>query len=72
MGVCQVIGHFLTFAIVIARKLFGEERLVLHTEWDVPATDVPGIGRVHGPLEFLTACAASGLEMGNIPFKTTN
>ena len=71
-GVRQVIGHFLTFAIVIARKLFGEERLVLHTEWDVPATDVPGIGRVHGPLDFLTARAAGGLEMGNITFKTTN
>jgi hypothetical protein len=72
MGVRQVIGHFLTFAIVIGQKLFGEERLVLHTEWDVPATDVPGIGRVHGPLEFLTARAAGKLDMGNITFKTTN
>ena len=72
MGVRQVIGHFLTFAIVIARKLFEDERLVLHTEWDVPATDVPGIGRVHGPLDFLTARAAGGLNMGNITFKTTN
>lgn len=55
MGVRQIIGHFLSFAIVVARKIFDDKRLVLHTEWDVPATEIPGIGRVHGPLDFLTA-----------------
>jgi hypothetical protein len=65
MGVRQIIGHFLSFAIIVARKIFDDERLVLHTEWDVPATEIPGIGRVHGPLDFLTARAAGGLEMGN-------
>jgi hypothetical protein len=64
-GVQQIIGHFLSFAVFIARKIFNDERLVLHSEWDVPATEIPEIGKVHGPLEFLTARAAGGLEMGN-------
>ena len=72
IGVRQIIGHFLTFAIVIARKLLWEERLVLRTEWDVRLWMSPGIGWVHGPLEFLTACGTGELERGNTTIKTTN
>jgi hypothetical protein len=72
MGVRQIIGHFLSFAIVVARKIFDDERLVLHTEWDVPATEIPGIGRVHGPLDFLTARAAGRLEMSNTTISSNN
>lgn len=71
-GVRQIIGHFLSFAIVVARKIFDDERLVLHTEWDVPDTEIPEIGRVHGPLDFLTARAAGGLEMGNTTILSNN
>jgi hypothetical protein len=70
MGVQQIIGHFLSFAVFVARKVFDDERLVLHTEWEVPATEIPGIGKVHGPLDFLTARAAGRLEMGNITIQT--
>jgi hypothetical protein len=68
MGARQIIGHFLTDAVLIARKLFGDGRIVVDREFQVPRTMVPGVGMVNGPLDFLTARAAGGLQMGNNGF----
>lgn len=68
MGVRQIIGHFLAYAVKIARTQFENcERLVVHSEIDVPVVDVPEIGRVKGPLDYLTCRAAGSLPMGKCP-----
>src|SRR5271167_2374811 len=54
MGVRQIIGHFLAYAVDIARLLFDDARLVVNTEVDVPTVEVPEIGNIHGPLDYLT------------------
>ena len=41
------------------------ERLVVHTEIEIPVVDIPRIGKVHGPMDFLTSPAAGGLSMGS-------
>jgi hypothetical protein len=64
MGVRHVIAHFLIHATLIARQLFKEERLIVHSEYDVEKTEVPPIGIVHGPLDFVTSRAAGYLTMG--------
>ena len=64
MGVRQIIGYFLAYAVDIARGLFKMERLVVHTEIEIPVVDIPRIGKVHGPMDFLTSPAAGGLSMG--------
>jgi hypothetical protein len=58
MGVSQIIDHFLAYAVDIARMLFGDERLVVHAEVEVPTVEMPEIGKVHGPLEYFTCRAA--------------
>jgi len=64
MGTCQIIGHFLTYAVEIARHKFGIERLVVHTEVEVQPTMIPEIGSaVHGPLDYITAPAAGRVSM---------
>jgi hypothetical protein len=71
MGVGQIIGHFLAYAVKIARTQFEDsERLVVHSEIDVPVVDVPEIGRVKGPLDYLTCRAAGSLPMGKCPRQT--
>ena len=71
MGVRQIIGHFLAYAVKIARSQFeNSERLVVHSEIDVPAVDVPEIGKVKGPLDYLTCRAAGSLPMGKCPRQT--
>ena len=69
MGVRQIIGYFLAYAVDIARGLFKMERLVVHTEIEIPVVDIPRIGKVHGPMDFLTSPAAGGLSMGSSPIK---
>jgi hypothetical protein len=64
MEVRHVIGHFLIHATLIARKMFKDERLVVHSEYDVIETEVPPIGTVKGPIDFLTSRAAGYLTMG--------
>jgi hypothetical protein len=64
----QIIGHFLTDVVLIARKLFCDERLDVDHEFQVPPTMVLGVGMVNGPLDFLTARAVGGLQMGNNGF----
>src|SRR5579859_6952125 len=41
MGVRNLIGNVLVAAVEIARSLFGNQRLVVHSEWEIPATEVP-------------------------------
>jgi len=69
MGVRQIIGYFLAYAVDLARGLFKMERLVVHTEIEIPVVDIPRIGKVHGPMDFLTSPAAGGLSMGSSPIK---
>lgn len=64
MGVRQIIGHFLAYAVDIARGLFNMDRLVVHTEIEVPEVEIPRIGKVHGPLDYLTCPAGGYLPMG--------
>jgi len=68
MGVRQIIGLFLAYAVKIARSHFeNSQRLVVHSEVDVPVVDVPEIGRVKGPLDYLTCYAAGGAPMRKCP-----
>jgi len=62
-GVRNIIGNILVAAVEIARGLFDNERLALHSEWEVLLTDVPGIGKVHGPVDFVTASVSDGVDM---------
>lgn len=69
-GVRQVIGHFLSYAVLIAREIFQENRLCVQHEYEVTATNIPGIGQVHGPLDFLTGRATGQLNMGDTTIDT--
>lgn len=64
MGVRQIIGYFLAYAVDVARELFNMERLVVHSEIEIPVVDIPRIGKVHGPMDFLTCPAAGTAPMG--------
>lgn len=64
MGVRQIIGHFLAYAVDIARRLFNMERLLVHTEVEIPLVAIPNVGKVHGPMDFLTCPAAGHIPMG--------
>ena len=70
MGVRNIIANFLVAAVEIARGLFDNPRLTLHSEWEVPVTEVPGIGKVHGPVDFVTAPVTGGVDMGMEQIKT--
>jgi hypothetical protein len=39
----------------------------VHHEYEAPPTDVPEIGVVYGPLEYVTSRAAGEVDMGKIP-----
>jgi hypothetical protein len=65
MGSRLIIGHFLAYAVEIAKKKFGLERLCVHSEVEVEATVIPEIHcSVHGLLDYVTAAAAGKLPMG--------
>jgi len=54
----------LAYAVKIAHNLFGDsKRLVVQFEVDIPAVEVPEIGRVKGSLDYLTCHAAGTLPM---------
>lgn len=64
MGVRQIIGHFLAYAVKIAQSHFNDaQRLVIHSEVDLPVVHVPEIGPVKGPLDYLTCYAAGAMSM---------
>ena len=45
----------------------NSRRLVVHSEVIVPVIDVAEIGRVKGPLNYLTCYAAGGGPLSNCP-----
>ena len=68
MGTRKIINLFLDVAVFIARTAFkGEERLVVHHEWDTEPTEIPEIGIVGGPLDYITSRAAGRVNMGYPP-----
>jgi len=68
IGVRQIIGHFLAYAVKIAQNRFKDaKRLVAHSEVDMPAVDIPEIGRVNGPLNYLTCYVAGSMSMNKGP-----
>jgi hypothetical protein len=64
IGARNVINLFLNVAVHIARAVFGEDRLVVHHEVQTDILEVPEVGLIHGPLEFLTARAFGDIPMG--------
>jgi hypothetical protein len=64
MGTRKIINLFLDVAVYIARIVFNEERLVIHHEWETEPTEVPEIGVVSGPLDYVTSRAAGKIDMG--------
>ena len=64
MGTRKIINLFLDVAVYIARIVFGENRLVIHHEWETQPTEIPEIGVVNGPLDYVTSRAAGRVDMG--------
>jgi hypothetical protein len=67
MGTRNVINLFLNVAVYVARIVFHEERLVIAHELDTDPIDVPEIGRVNGPLDYVTARARGTKTMSKPP-----
>ena len=51
MGVRHLICHFLIHATLISRRMFNEERLIVHSEYEVAETEISPIGKLQEPLE---------------------
>ena len=65
MGTKKIINLFLDVAVYVARIVFeGEDRLVIHHEWETEPTEIPEIGVVGGPLNYITSRAAGRVNMG--------
>ena len=63
MGTRNVINVFLNMAVYVARMVFKEDRLVVHHEWDASPVEIPEIGMVGGPLDYVTSRAAGHMDM---------
>jgi hypothetical protein len=63
-GCRSITVRFFEWAILLAREKFDIPRLVLFQQEEVPTTEIPGIGEVHGPLDFVTGTAAGTANMG--------
>jgi hypothetical protein len=63
-GCRTVVARYFEWALHLARVKFEMPRLVVFQEEEVVATDVPGVGEVHGPLDFITGIAAGEAPMG--------
>jgi len=48
-----MINIFPDVAVYIARQVFHEDRLVVHQEYDTVPTEIPKIGIVSGPLDYV-------------------
>jgi hypothetical protein len=46
MEVRHVVGHFLIYITLMARQMFKEERLIVHSEYKV---EIPAMGKLQGP-----------------------
>jgi hypothetical protein len=66
MGTRKIINIFLDVAVYIARQVFHEDRLVVHQEYDTVPTEIPEIGIVSGPLDYVTSRAAGKVNMGKL------
>jgi len=55
---------FLDTAVHIARQIFDEKRLIITQEHPTGPVEVPEIGHVQGPLDYVTGRAAGGKDMG--------
>jgi hypothetical protein len=64
MGTRGVINVFLNMAVYIARGVFNEHRLVIHHEWNSMPIDIPGVGCVGGPLDYVTSRVYGKKSMG--------
>jgi len=65
MGTRNIINLFLDVAVYIARIAFeGEDRLVIHHEWEIEPTEIPEISVVSGPLDYIISRAAGRVNMG--------
>ena len=64
MGTRKIINLFTDVAVYIARIVFNEERLVIHHEWEIETTEIPEIGVVSGPLDYVTSRASGKVNMG--------
>jgi hypothetical protein len=67
MGTRNVIDVFLNMAVYVARKVFQEDRLVIHHKWDASPVEIPGIGAVGGPLDYVTSRAMGKKDMSTRP-----
>ena len=63
-GCRPIIANFLAFAVDAARKAFNNERLVVHSEVQIPNVQIPDVGLVGGKLDFMTACIIGDATMG--------
>jgi hypothetical protein len=54
-GCRPIIAFFLSVAVIQARILFKNERLIVHSEIAVPNVQIPEVGLVCGKLDFMTA-----------------
>ena len=64
MGTRKIINLFVDTAVYIARNVFNEKRLVIYHEWETEPTDIPEVGIVSGPLDYVTARASGKVDMG--------
>jgi len=46
-----IVANFLAFAVESARKIFNNERLVVHPEVQIPYVQIPDVGLVGGTLD---------------------
>jgi hypothetical protein len=67
MGTRNAIDVFLNMAVYVARNVFQEDRLVVHHEWDARPVEIPGIGTVGGPLDYVTSRAMGKKDMSTPP-----
>ena len=68
-----IIGHYLTYAIRLARKEFDLNRLVCSSEIDVAAEQIPNVGYLSGTLDFMIATTTGqGGSVFNFVFLLTN
>jgi len=65
-GCRTVVTRYFEWALHLARVKFEMPRLVVFQDEEVDTTDIPGVGEVHGPLDFITGIAAGEASMGKV------
>jgi len=63
-GARLLIGHYMCHAVLLARREFGLHRLVLNSEVEVEAVEVPKVGWLTGTLDFTTSLVAGEGSVG--------